>query len=378
MPVTRSLPVTRPRQSHHQTIDLSQDRVDKAVRHRLVLFPPDTQRPRRPYGSSAECKPSEGPFLGSPNGGAGSYPRPCLAPSFVRPRERLSTDGRLCRTDNRVATPRERWQTPPMAFAQVLGIDVDEPLVEQWRGWFAPSVQPFRTDLLPPEVAAAVPASEAKPTPEWQDTFFMYGGTWTWLREDEFDGLRPGLRRSLLAVRRRTTRPKSMPAWPSELASSGDELMYRWIESGTVRPSQHHDVPNSVWKRAQAVLPAAEWLAGTFPTAGGTRANCFGTVLAATGLNVSDALIRPDMFQDWVNEHTVSITGTKHDDEPGVVFAWTEHGQLAHATVSIGGGWMLGKGSQAWSSPRFVRSVRNVVDSWRYPTTRLSRYRIVR
>src|SRR5699024_3974828 len=157
---------------------------------------------------------------------------------------------------------------------------------------------------------------------------------------------------------------------------SGDELMYRWIESGIVRPSQHREVPSSVWKRAQAVLPDAEQLAGTFPTAGGSRANCFGTVMAGTGLDVRDVLIGPDKFQAWLDEHTEGVTGTKHDDEPGVVFAWTEHGILAHATVSIGGGWMFGKGSQAWSSPRFAQTVRDVVNSWRYPKTRLSRYRI--
>lgn len=265
-----------------------------------------------------------------------------------------------------------------MVFAEVLGIGVEEALVERWRTWFAPPLQPFRTDLLPPEVAAAVPARQVAPTPEWEDTFATYSGTWTWLSEEEFNALRPSLRRSLLAVRRRTGRPKLMPAWPSELAGSGDELMFRWIESGTVRPSEHQDVPGSVWKRAQAVLPDAERLAGTFPTAGGTRANCFGTVMAGSGLDVSDVQIGPDRFQDWLDEHTEGITGTKCDDEPGVVFAWTEHGKLAHATVSTGGGWMFGKGSQAWSSPRSIRTVRSVVNSWRYPTTRLSRYRISR
>lgn len=265
-----------------------------------------------------------------------------------------------------------------MAFAEVLGIGVDEVLVEQWRDWFAPLVQPFRTDLLPPEVAAAVPVKEAMSTPEWQDTYSMYSGTWTWLSEAEFIALRPSLRRSLLAVRRRTMRPKAMPAWPSELIRSGDELMYRWIESGTVRPSQHQEVPDSVWRRAEAVLPDAERLGGSFPAADASRANCFGTVLAATGLDVASVLIGPDRFQDWLDECTDPITGTSCDDEPGIVFAWTEHGKLAHATVSIGDGWMLGKGSQAWSSPRFVHTVRNFVDSWRYPTTRLSRHRIRR
>ena len=265
-----------------------------------------------------------------------------------------------------------------MAFAEVLGISVDEALVELWRTWFAPPVQPFRMDLLPPEVAAAVPTRVVEPIPEWEDTFFMYSGAWTWLSEEEFNALRPRLRRSLLAVRRRTVRPKSMPAWPSELARAGDELMFRWIQSGTVRPSQHEDVPSPVWSRSQAVLPAAEGLAGTFPIAGGTRANCFGAVMAATGLDVSDVQIGPDKFQDWLDKHTEGISGTRSDDEPGIVFAWTEHGKLAHATVSIGGGWMFGKGSQAWSSPRSIRTVRSVVNSWVYPTARLSRYRICR
>lgn len=206
----------------------------------------------------------------------------------------------------------------------------------------------------------------------------MYCGTWTWLSEQEFNSLRPGLRRSLLAVRRRTVRPKSMPAWPSELAGSGDQLMFSWIESGVARPSRHRDVPSSVWKRAQAVLPDAERLAGTFPTAGGTRANCFGTVMAGTGLDVGNVQIGPDRFQYWLETHTEGIRGTSCDGEPGVVFAWTENGKLAHATVSIGDGWMLGKDSQAWSSPRMVRTVRKVVNSWVYPTARLSRYRISR
>ncbi|MBO0811465.1 MAG: hypothetical protein J2P23_05405 [Microlunatus sp.] len=264
-----------------------------------------------------------------------------------------------------------------MISADVLGIGVDDLLIERWRGWFAPSVQPFRTDLLPPQVAAAVPNRRVEPTPEWTDTFFMYGGTWTWLCEEEFNALRPSLRRSLLAVRRRTVRPKLMPVWPSELARSGDDLMFRWVASGAVRPSRHDDVPGTVWKHAQAVLPAAERLAGTF-AAGGSGANCFGTVLAATGLDVDDIQIGPDRFQVWLDEHTERITGTSCDDRPGVVFVWTEHEDLAHATVTIGDGWMLSKPSQSWSSPRLVRTVREAVNAWRYPHTRLARYRICR
>lgn len=264
-----------------------------------------------------------------------------------------------------------------MMSAEVLGIGVDEALIDRWRGWFAPSMQPFRTDVLPAPVAAAVPIRQVEPAPEWTDTFFMYGGTWTWLCEDEFNSLRPSLRRSLLAARRRTVRPKSMPVWPSELARSGDDLMLRWVASGAVRPSRHQDVPAAVWKHAQPVLPGAERLAGTFPSRG-SGANCFGTVLAAAGLDVSEVQVGPDRFRVWLDEHTEPIHGTACDDHPGVIFVWTERGDLAHATVTIGGGWMLTKPSQAWSSPRLVYTVREAVNSWRYPDTRLSRHRLLR
>jgi hypothetical protein len=168
-----------------------------------------------------------------------------------------------------------------------------------------------------------------------------------------------------------------MPVWPSELARSGDELLLRWVASGAVRSSRHREVPAVVWNRARAVLPQAGRLAGSFPTSG-SGANCFGTVLAATGLDVSDVQIGPDTFENWLHEHTEPINGTDCDDDPGVVFAWTEHGDLAHATVTIGGGWMLTKPSQAWSSPRLIYTVREAVNSWRYPDTRMSRHRLLR
>ncbi|WP_188898122.1 hypothetical protein [Microlunatus endophyticus] len=101
-------------------------------------------------------------------------------------------------------------------------------------------------------------------------------------------------------------------------------------------------------------------------------------MLAATGLDLSDVQVGPDKFQAWLCEHTERVSGTGSDDEAGIVFAWTEHGDLAHATVTVGGGWMLTKPSQSWSSPRLIYGVREAVNSWRYPDTRLERYRIVR
>lgn len=260
--------------------------------------------------------------------------------------------------------------------SQVLGVSVAGRLLSRWRGWFAPPEQPFRTDLLSSEMHLAIPHREMEPTSEWRDTFFMYTGTWTWLSEAEFTDLRPGQRKTLLAVRRKTVRPKSMPVWPSELAAAGDKLMLDWIASGAVRPSRHRAVAGRVWDRAAVRLPRARHLAGTFPYTG-SGPNCFGTVMAATGVSeAEDTQIPPDAFEKWLAEHAEPIKGTSRDDEPGIVFVWTEHDKLAHATVTIGDGWMLTKPSQSWSSPRLVYTVREAVNSWRYPDTRLLRYRL--
>lgn len=129
--------------------------------------------------------------------------------------------------------------------------------------------------------------------------------------------------------------------------------------------SRHQAVPGHVWDQTADRLPRAQQLAGTFPHTG-SGPSCFGTVLAATGVNADDTQITPGAFETWLEKHT----------EPGIVFVWTDHGELAHATVTIGDGWMLTKPSQSWSSPRMIWTVREAVSSWRYPDTRLLRYRL--
>lgn len=49
---------------------------------------------------------------------------------------------------------------------------------------------------------------------------------------------------------------------------------------------------------------------------------------------------------------------------------------LAHAAVTIGGGWAFQKPSQSWSSARIVCRVTDVINSWRLRGTKLSRHRI--
>ncbi|WP_114558182.1 hypothetical protein [Desertihabitans aurantiacus] len=98
--------------------------------------------------------------------------------------------------------------------------------------------------------------------------------------------------------------------------------------------------------------------------------------MAASGLDTDDVQVDPQQFQTWVEQHAEPISGTARDDDPGTVFMWTEHGQVAHATVSVGAGWMLTKPSQSWSSPRLIMTVRDAVSSWRFRGTRLYRYRL--
>lgn len=257
-----------------------------------------------------------------------------------------------------------------------LGIDVPRELVARWKEWLAPPLQPFRTDILPGEIVTSLPRRTLVVTDEHRDTFFLYGGEWTWLEESEFTALPRSVQRTLLASQRRLTRPKPSPPWPSELADRGDAALIAWVEAGT-RPSRHADVSLSTWTACEGVLPRARLLAGTFPTSG-SGANCFSTVVAAAGDSTADDLwMQTEDFTQWLGDSTIPIHGTDADTLPGTVLTWTEHGTLAHAAVTIGDGWVLNKPSQSWSSPRLVWTARELILGWRFPGTRLTRHRIL-
>lgn len=260
---------------------------------------------------------------------------------------------------------------------EVLGIEVGDDLLSRWHGWYAPQRQPFRVDELSPQLAAQVPLREGTATAEWRDTFFLYRGTWTRLTDDEFEALPLAVRRALQKRRRAGLRPKPSPRWPSTLAQGGDDPLLHWVEAGAA-PSEHAQVSEAIWKRARQILPGARALAGTFPSAG-SGANCFATVVAAAdGTARADEWMQIEDFAAWLARRTVPWSGTAHDNDPGTVLAWTEHGRLAHAAITLGDGWVLHKLSQSWSSPRLVRTVRRLVHSWTFPSTRLSRHLLVR
>lgn len=256
---------------------------------------------------------------------------------------------------------------------EVLGIEIDDDLLARWRDWYAPQRQPFRVDELLSQLGPQVPRIDGTTTPEWRDTFFLYRGTWTWLTEDEFGALPLAVRRALRRGRRAGMRPKPSPVWPSALAQVADDPLLRWIEAG-VAPSEHAQVDEATWARARRILPGAQALAGTFPSAG-SGPNCFATVVAAADdLGRADEWMQTEDFDSWLDQRTTPWSGTARDDSPGTVLVWTEHGKLAHAAITLGDGWALHKPSQSWSSPRLVWSVRRLVNSWRFPSTRLSRH----
>lgn len=261
----------------------------------------------------------------------------------------------------------------------VLGVDVDDHLLERWRTWYAPMRQPFRVDDLAPQIASQIPISNVAATAEWRDTFFLYGGTWTWLTEDEFESLPVAVRRALQSRRRTAMRPKPSPVWPSTLLQGGDDPLRSWVEAG-VAPSEHAWVSGATWKHALRMLPGAVMLAGTFPSTG-SGPNCFATVVAAAdgaAVDVADQWMQIEDFEVWLGRRTVPWTGASRDVEPGTVLVWTEHGRLAHAAITLGDGWVLNKPSQSWSSPRLVWTVRRLVQSWRFPGTKLSRHVLTR
>lgn len=210
-----------------------------------------------------------------------------------------------------------------MSVLTVLGVEVDEERLRRWTTYYAPGRQPFRLRGLDAPVRraledASLPGGVEQVSPEHRDTFFLYGGgPWVWLSEDE------------LAA-----------------ASHGP-------------------------------LPGAATLAGTY--AEGSGPNCFAAVMAAAGEPVAQEWVQLDQFRTWLEASTDPLPQAappvaETDRRPGCVLVWHEDGELAHAAVTIGGGWALHKQSQSWSSPFAVWPVEEVVRSWLVTGTRLSRH----
>lgn len=264
---------------------------------------------------------------------------------------------------------------PTAEGVHVLGIEVPSELLETWHRWWAPALQPFPVDDRALGTEFRRPFRDVSPSPEVRHTFFLYGGDWDWWHEEQFQALPAAVRRRLHASRRRRTAPKPSPPWSSTTSPRDDAPLISWVEAGAAR-SRHDEVPDEVWGHTESVLPRARALAGTFP-AGGSGANCFATVMAARDPSADEERwVTAEEFAQWLGTATSPVQGTAIDNAPGTVLVWREHELLAHAAVTLGGGWALVKPSQSWSSPRLVQPVRELILTWRYPGTRLERHRL--
>jgi len=280
---------------------------------------------------------------------------------------------------------------------RVLGIDVDDAVLERWREWFAPPVQPFIVDEgLRAQLGR--PPTMPRPSMEVCDTFELYGedtfGRLVGLTRSDFDALPHALRARLVrhqhsAGRRLVPALRGMPSgrhtrlrpdsdghrfvwWPDTVSAFGDGPVLDFVGRESLA-SRHGEVGAAVWRRAAAVLPGARDLAGTF--AAGSGPNCFGTVMAAAGVvGAQDDWMQRAPFEEWLGSSTAP---GGHDLSPGTVLVWRDPSGVAHhAAVTLGAGWALHKPSQGWMTPRVVLSVDEVKRAARRQGTRVTRRHI--
>ena len=277
-----------------------------------------------------------------------------------------------------------------MARQLILGIEVSDETVARWAGWFAPDPQPF-----------LVEGDERVPVPdELRDTFELYGladrrVSIRWIHEAEYFAMGRKERSELLRDQVRLgralvpsvaslgdddARPVREQAdgrrfvwWPSLLTRDNRRRVLGRFVTGNRPPSRHDDVPTSVWRAAETLLPRARAVAGAFPPRSGP--NCFGTVMAAAGrLGAHEEWVQRDAFEAWL-AGAASATSRGHPDAAGIVMVWRNAtGQADHAAVTLGSGWALHKPSQGWMSPSTVLRTDALIRTVRARGLRLNRY----
>ncbi|MFC9688701.1 hypothetical protein ACFTSF_09180 [Kribbella sp. NPDC056951] len=276
---------------------------------------------------------------------------------------------------------------------RALGIDVPPSLLDKWADWLAPDQQPF---FLTPQQAQAwgFENDDREPSREDRDTFQTYAVDSTatviaWLSEPQFAALDKPIRAQLVRAQVRHGR-NSVPTvrkwqgllgpelkaqadghrfvwWKSLLAEHKAEVLLK-IVNEEYDASRHTEV--TTWP---ASLPRVKELAGTFPD--GSGPNCFGTVMAATGVAGAESVwMQREPFEEWLAAHTVR---GGRDNDPGTVFVWRTHeGLVQHAAITIGDGWIFHKPSQVWWGPRKIRTVAEVRRSMRTVGWRLERHKL--
>ncbi|ADB34602.1 hypothetical protein Kfla_5596 [Kribbella flavida DSM 17836] len=282
---------------------------------------------------------------------------------------------------------------------RVLDIEISPDLLASWVGWLAPDRQLF---FVTADQAKqwGLPLDPTEPDQNLRDTYRRFwvdkGLKSVWLDEAAFFGLPRETRAEL--VRAQVTHERSavptVRAWRDELgpaiAQQADGHRFVWwksvlrdsaavvlsrLLSQQYGPSRHRAVPAEVWNAAAPLLPRVRELAGTF--ANGSGPNCFGTVMAAAGVEgAAEQWMQREPFEQWLQEHT---TRGGDDAVPGTVLVWrdSEHA-VQHAAVTLGPGWTFHKPNQTWSGPRKVRTTQEVIKSNRASGRYLHRYTIHR
>ncbi|WP_328323651.1 hypothetical protein OHA70_31300 [Kribbella sp. NBC_00382] len=275
---------------------------------------------------------------------------------------------------------------------RVLDIPVSPVLLKNWVDWLAPDKQPFYVTAKQLR-SWKLPQDDTEPDPNLRDTYRTYNLESrlrsVWLDEAGFLSLPQATRAGLVraqVVNGRDAVP-SVRRWREvlglEIKSQADGHRFVWwksllqgsraakvlpaIVSEDLHPSRHREV--RTWPK---LLPSARALAGTWPE--GSGANCFGTVMAAAGVEGAEhTWMQREPFEQWLADHT-SRGG--RDEVPGTVLVWrdTSTHLVQHAAVSLGDGYALHKPSQAWSTPRKVRTVGEVRRSTRTAGWRLERH----
>jgi hypothetical protein len=277
----------------------------------------------------------------------------------------------------------------------VLGVDVPTDLLGRWHRWLAPTIQPFFVASVRPWPKSS--RNTARLSPELRDTYKAWkldrSLKLLWLDEKTFFGMSHSERALLVRSQARHGRgavptvrgwldlldPATLRSqadghrfvwWPSVLDTDADAIVCRALATDGLR-SRHLEVASKTWDECVEVLPAARDIGGSFPPSSGP--NCFGTVMAAAGVaGAADVWMLQAPFLAWLA--SACRTGGR-DDEPGTVLLWRDDkGLPVHAAVTIGEGWALEKASQAWSTPRAVLTVEDVIRTNRARGQRLERH----
>lgn len=267
----------------------------------------------------------------------------------------------------------------------ILGIEVETALVRRWAAWLAPACQPFFLTAAEAAELGLIPERRADDlSPELRDTYEVWNLAkdleTVWLDEDAFHTQPRDVRARLVRAQVGHGRGAvpSVSDWTDifnaqVLCEQADADRFVWwptlvephlhdvlrrVVSESQLPCQRTLVSEETWRAAESVLPRARELSGTFAPgsrgstfARGSAANCFATVMAAAG--APDADDQP--FEDWL---AANCTAGGTDDVPGTVLVSRDaEGNITHAAVTLGGGWVLHKPGQEWLSPHQVLTV---------------------